>query len=35
MLEHAGFSSRHADRERLTVGGPEFDDIGAVGLFGP
>jgi hypothetical protein len=25
-------SSGHADRERLAVGGPEFDEVAAVGL---
>jgi hypothetical protein len=32
VFEHAGLSSWHADRQRLAVSGPEFDDIGAVRL---
>src|SRR5262249_12452437 len=32
MLEYAGLSSRHADRQRLAVCHAKLDDIGAVGL---
>src|SRR5262249_22263761 len=32
MLEYAGLSSRHVDRQRLTVCHPKLDDIGAVAL---
>jgi hypothetical protein len=30
MLEHAGLSSRHADRQRLARGRLEFNDVGTV-----
>src|SRR6516225_10158809 len=32
MLEYAGLSSRHADRQRLAVCHAKLDDIGAVAL---
>src|SRR5215472_15928845 len=32
MLEYAGFSSRHADRQRLAVRNAKLNDIGAVAL---
>src|SRR5262245_9501667 len=32
MLEYAGLSSRHADRQRLAVRHAKLDDIGAVAL---
>jgi CheY-like chemotaxis protein len=32
MFEHAGLSSRHADRQGLAVRHPKFDDIRAVDL---
>jgi hypothetical protein len=32
VFEHAGLPSRRADRQRITISGPEFDDIAAVSL---
>src|SRR5215469_16321409 len=32
MLEYAGLSSRHADRQRLAVRDAKLDDVGAVGV---
>ena len=34
MLEYAGLSSRHADRQRLAVYHAKLDDIGALALPG-